>query len=224
MAERKEAPRGKPLSKTTAQREYSHMRKAITDRNRRQTQARVEETKRRKAEERAARAREAAEARRLEEEERERLRQEDRRNAAMTTPTRQSAAADEAAPTQEVVEPRPRSQRAARNRNNRGADDADEDDQDEVQQFQVPDAVHPAPRVGNRAQVRAFQQLMEEMVTPDENATPTQVLAAMIQNQLNLANQNAAIMNALQSRNEVNLHIIKLISVCLTKYVALDRL
>ncbi len=215
MAERRDYKPG-PLAKTAAAREYSHMRKVLNDRNRRQTQAQQEETRRRKAEERAERAREAAEAKRVEEEERERLRQNRRASLPRTASTNRETIIDE---------PPGRGERlpyagGARIRlsgrdisaGDIAAQQAENANADALRRaIAGVEVVHPQPRGGpapNRP-TGAFQTLMEAMMNPlaneDENVQPAVVLNAIIQNQLNLAQQNACIMKALTNRHEVRL-------------------
>ncbi len=206
MAERKEAKRGQMLSATAAQREAGHMRKAIADRNKRIRDAVKEATAKRKAEERARRVQEAAEARQREEEERERLR------AAQTT--------RESLPRQASADARGRSResppgtgervyggaRLTEEEGDRVEVGADDENQQRDTVAEIADlarqGVRPVPR-RIPAPTAAFEMLFNNMTFPGADAEPGVILAAIINNQHSIAQQNALLLKAVQNKNEV---------------------
>ena len=216
MVERRECRKG-PLSKTAAQREFAHMKKVIVDRNRRITNARIEETKRMKAAERARRAAEAAEAKRIEEEERQRL-------AAESAGRRQSLPRAASSAIGSLAEPAPPRERMPYARLS-GSDvqsvpiSVDENEQAEAETQPGPvtaedlvaglEAIRPQPRAGQRPVPTAFQQSLDAMENPDAHeVTAAEMFNAILANQTRLANQNAIIMRTIQSKNEVCLLVV----------------
>ncbi len=217
MAERKEYTQGRLLSKSAAQREYSHIKRVIQQRNRRVTLARQEETRKKKAEERAERAREAAEAKRREEEERERLRQAN--VSRQSLPRAASIAARSSIPVEApgTGERLPMGGRMSTSDVGSASVNFEEVRRDVQDEPPVADpanilagidGVRPQPRGSGRQLPQTFQNLIDAMVMPeDENATPAEILAAILQNQINMANQNAAIMRAIESNKEVRMSV-----------------
>ncbi len=220
MAERKEAKQGQYLSTTAAHREAGHMRKAIADRNKRVRDAVKEANARQKAQDRARRAQEQAEARQREEEERERLREAQNANRSRASLPRQ--ASSDARRNARAESPPGRGERlpyAGGARLNVASEEdlqptADQgegnaDRRDIVREIidLGREGVRPVPRRGT-GPTAAFQELIDAMTFPGAQAEPGEILAAIINNQYQLAQQNATILKAVQNKNEVRIYII----------------
>ncbi len=211
MAERKEAQKGKPLSKTAAAREAAHMRKAVTDRNRRRAQIVNEEQKRQKQLEKERKAQELQEAKAREDAERERLRQERAQN---NRTTRSRSASARRARSRSYRDDSPPEPRVPLNPPLSSGTESASDFLDatvtqrdppvatlEGIQEIVSEGVRPRPRMNRNP--HPIVTLIETMNIPGANAQQIEFHNAIIENQLNLAQQNRYIWNAIQNMGRV---------------------